>query len=378
MSVDPKKKGLDKTLGMNPEGVKTHLMQAMPAGDAEAIKKRLLALGLDPNAPAGDVPAPPQGAAGPARLQRAANGTVMANLPQNAARAPGSVPPPQMQAQLPPQQQQPPNVTKPINRGEVLAQLRQQQQGIQPGRPPSGGQQVAAPVQDHRVAQQQQGSMIPQGRMPQSVMPPAPPMKPCAPNKADPRLMILKDPNGPQAAGFRVLRDTLLAKKLPGILAVSSAEAGEGKTTCAINLALALAEGRNEKFLLVDGHFAAPALAEALGVDKNAPAQAGPFTLSVLTPNLHVASIKDTANYVDFSTLTGLFQSFHRAGYRHIIVDAPPIENSPEGNLLLQLAGGVLIVVRSGKTTNNKLRKAVDRIGADKAVGVTLMDAPGA
>ncbi len=215
--------------------------------------------------------------------------------------------------------------------------------------------------------------------VPQSVMPPmgAAPLKPCNPSQ-DPRLILMNDPNGSQASGFRILRDTLFSKGLPKVLAISSAEEGEGKTTCAVNLALAIAEQRQGpmgKILLVDGHFADPTLVSLLGIDTSVPVTAGPFVLAQLTPSLHVASIPSAQQYVDFSTLARLFDSFHRSGYQHIILDTPPIEGSPEGNLLLNLAGGVLLVTRAGQSTTAAFKKAVERVG-EKALGVALMDAP--
>jgi len=227
-----------------------------------------------------------------------------------------------------------------------------------------------------------------------AVMPVAQPLRPMAPQPtmiepamplcaptADPRLVMLAAPDGPQAAGFRITRDTLLAKGLPGIVGVSSPKPGEGKTTCAINLALALAEDRQQKVLLLDGHFAAPALAEILGVDHRVTPPwpwSAPFTLSALTPSLHVATVAaapgQSSAYIDFASLARLLGSFHRAGYRHVVIDMPSID-SAEANLVLQLAGGVLLAVRSGVSTTVSLRKAADRIGAKKALGVTLMDA---
>ncbi len=214
---------------------------------------------------------------------------------------------------------------------------------------------------------------------------PAPsPMKTCSPT-ADPRLVMLADPKGPQAAGFRLLRDTLVAKGMPRVLAVSSPESGDGTTTCAINLAIALAEDPTKKVLLLDANFAAPAIGELLGVDETEASRSwcAPFTLSALTPSLHVATLapraghgRQSSSYVDFTTLARLLEAFQRGGYHYIVLDTPPVESSPEAALLLHLAGGVLLAVRSGSSTTGALRRCVDRIGLEKAVGVTLMDAP--
>jgi Mrp family chromosome partitioning ATPase len=198
----------------------------------------------------------------------------------------------------------------------------------------------------------------------------APAMKACAPTK-DARLVMIADPDGAQATGFRVLRDALLGKGFPPVLAVTSARPGEGKTTCALNLALALAEQRMGKVLLVDGTFAAPAIGKILGVDRSAPAQAPPFTLSYMTSFLHVATSAPKA-FVDAATLARSLHSFHRGGYRHVIVDAPAVDGA---SMILQVTAKALLVVRAGRTKARELRRAVDAIGPRKSLGVTLMGA---
>src|SRR5262245_22729935 len=55
----------------------------------------------------------------------------------------------------------------------------------------------------------------------------------------DPRLTMLLGPGSPQAEAYRLLEHRLNAKTAPRVIAVTSAERGAGKTTCAANLALA-------------------------------------------------------------------------------------------------------------------------------------------
>lgn len=201
-----------------------------------------------------------------------------------------------------------------------------------------------------------------------------PQVKPCSPT-ADPRIVMLADPHGAQAAGYRALRDTLITKNVPRLLAVSSAEAGEGKTTCAINLALALAEHSNERVVLLDASFESPAIADILGVDDSGPSWLAPFTLSALTPSLHVATLlrREEGAYTDVSTLARTLGALHRAGYQRVVMDTAVVsgENMP----VLSLAGGVLLATRAGSSKQRALRKVVDKIGAERCVGVMLLDA---
>src|SRR5262245_32000932 len=60
------------------------------------------------------------------------------------------------------------------------------------------------------------------------------------PVRPDRRLVLLREPESASARGYRSLRHRLLAHSDPRVIAVTSAEPGEGKTSCAVNLALSL------------------------------------------------------------------------------------------------------------------------------------------
>src|SRR5262249_3294469 len=76
------------------------------------------------------------------------------------------------------------------------------------------------------------------------------PVAPPPPEQLDRRLILVTEPHSPRAASFRLLRDSLVAKSMPRVVAVTSAAPKEGKTTCAANLALALAEQPGTRVLL--------------------------------------------------------------------------------------------------------------------------------
>src|SRR5262245_20595958 len=77
----------------------------------------------------------------------------------------------------------------------------------------------------------------------------------------DARLVLVDDPDSERAAAFRVLRHHLLEAGRPQVVVVSSPRPGEGKTTAAINLALALSECGRAKVLLVEANVRRPQLA---------------------------------------------------------------------------------------------------------------------
>ena len=86
-------------------------------------------------------------------------------------------------------------------------------------------------------------------------------------SRLDPRLTLLSNPDSPQAKAFRLLRHKLGKHADPRLIAVTSAERGEGKTTCAVNLALAIAEETLTRVLLFEANVRQPALARMFGFE---------------------------------------------------------------------------------------------------------------
>src|SRR5262249_45989884 len=58
------------------------------------------------------------------------------------------------------------------------------------------------------------------------------------PESLDARLVMLRDPTSSQARAYRALRHRLLSTPDIRVIAITSARPGDGKTTCAANLAL--------------------------------------------------------------------------------------------------------------------------------------------
>lgn len=244
-----------------------------------------------------------------------------------------------------------------------------------------------APAPSHALART--AAMVPSPAAPMPLARPLPQPQPPPPRVTsrtiDPRLVMLTEPDSARAAGFRRLRDNLIAKGLPRVLAVSSASQHDGKTTCAMNLALALAEHTPARILLVDGNFFAPSLADIFSIDETTPAALAvdawlaPYRFAELTPCLHVAAIVlrrgEAPPRFDKQRFDMLLDRLCRVGYDHLIIDTPAIEGSAMVGQLLGGVDGVLLAVRSGVTTARELRRAIDDIPGNKALGVALMNA---
>ncbi len=204
----------------------------------------------------------------------------------------------------------------------------------------------------------------------------------------DRRLTLMLDPDSERAAQFRVLRHHLLEVGRPQCVVVSSPHNGEGKTTTAINLALALAECGRAKVLLVETHLRRPQLAsvfklvppwcfaEQLAAHRHQPMM--PWSL-VDIPQLwlHVAAINpriEKTQLLDGPAFAIAMERLRLGGYDHIVIDAPPVLGSADVNLMADAADAVLLTLRARVTTTRDLRKAIDQIGAAKVAGTVLVE----
>lgn len=201
----------------------------------------------------------------------------------------------------------------------------------------------------------------------------------------DPRLILFSDPDSPRAASFRLLRDNLLAKQTPRIIAVSSSEAGEGSTTCAINLAFAMCERPLARVLLLEGNFFAPELGEIFQIDAStAPAPTmdlpwlAPYRVSEVVRGLHVAAVVWPAGTpppgFDKRWFDMVIEYLSAEAYDHLIIDAAALDGSAASAQIVSVADGTLFAVRSGGTTSRALRRAAEQLPRDRVLGVALIE----
>lgn len=206
----------------------------------------------------------------------------------------------------------------------------------------------------------------------------------------DPRLALVADPDSERSAAFRVLRHHLLELGRPQVVIVSSPRIGEGKTTTAVNLALALAECARSTTLLVETHVRRPQLAavfqvvppwcfaEQLAAHRHQPAM--PWSL-IDIPQLwlHVAAINPRlhqSQLLDGPAFAIAMERLRLAGYDHIVVDAPPVLGSADVNLMTDAADSVVFALSARRSNARDLRRAIDQLGSSKIAGTVLLQDP--
>lgn len=204
-----------------------------------------------------------------------------------------------------------------------------------------------------------------------------------------PMVITHHDPGAIASEAFRVLRTNLqfmgLDKPVKTIL-ITSATPGEGKTTTAINLAIAFAQ-TGAKVLLVDADLRRPTVAKVLGLEnwkgltsalltQDEPeeflAQTQINGLSVLTSG---PLPPNPAELVGSGRMERLLQHLAEQ-FDVVIVDTPPVLAVTDACVLAPKVDGVLMVVRSGKVEREKAVRAKEALTAVKAnlLGAVLGD----
>jgi len=204
----------------------------------------------------------------------------------------------------------------------------------------------------------------------------------------DGRLVLLAEPDSERAASYRVLRHHLLEQGAPQVVVVTSPRAGDGKTSVAVNLALALAECGRARVLLVETHVQRPQLAslfrfvppwcfaEQLAAHRHQPLLPWGF-VDIPQLWLHVAAINpriEQSQLLDAPAFAIAMERLRLAGYDHIVIDCPPVVGSADVNLIQDAADGTVIVMRGKKNTARDLRRAIEQLSPARVLGTVLIE----
>jgi Mrp family chromosome partitioning ATPase len=206
------------------------------------------------------------------------------------------------------------------------------------------------------------------------------------PSSLDPRLVVLCEPSSAAARNYRLLQHRLVARSDPRVIAVTSAVPGEGKTTCAANLALVLADQTFARVLLIEANVRRPALAKTFGFE---PADSfidqlvqgldtrPPYLVArIRSTRLHVAALRASTprgQRLDRLRL-GLALSELRRHYDYIVIDAASVFESADADIVGECADGVVIAARAARSRRGPLRRAIDQLSPAPMLGVVLLD----
>ena len=203
-------------------------------------------------------------------------------------------------------------------------------------------------------------------------------------------------PVGPLAEEFRLIKRQLLVTrrrvadsdqvdKARSVL-VCSARPRDGKTFCAVNLALSMAAERDTEVLLVDADVAKPDVLRRLGM------QDGPGLLDALAdqtidveslvlqtdvPQLSVLpagakTAMDTELLASARTEAVIRRLLDANPRRLLIFDSPPALAASPAAVLAMLVGQVMLVVRADRTPETEIGQAADLLDGCQHIQLVL------
>jgi exopolysaccharide/PEP-CTERM locus tyrosine autokinase len=200
---------------------------------------------------------------------------------------------------------------------------------------------------------------------------------------------------GPLAEELRLVKRHLLRavaahKNMPEAkrrsVLVASSQPDEGKTFCALNLALSLAGEQDVEVLLVDGDFPKPEILAHLGVEP------GPGLVDALAdPSADVESFVVRTDIEGLSVLPSgrqannvpellasertrdVLDALAAADPRRIILfDSPPVLMASSAGVLASHVGQVLVVVRADQTVEADLKETIGLLSASNDIALVL------
>jgi capsular exopolysaccharide synthesis family protein len=195
----------------------------------------------------------------------------------------------------------------------------------------------------------------------------------------------------PRAESYRQLRTNLQFANVSGkakSVVVTSSLPGEGKSTTAVNLAIALAQA-GQVVCLVDADLRRPMVAEYLGLERNAglttvligDADVNEMMQPWGEDNLFVlASGKIPPNPSELlgsDEMKQLVNQLEQA-FDTVIIDVPPLLPVTDAAVLSQHVGGVMVVVGAQKSRVQDIEKSISAltlVGA-RILGVVLNRLP--
>jgi exopolysaccharide/PEP-CTERM locus tyrosine autokinase len=203
-------------------------------------------------------------------------------------------------------------------------------------------------------------------------------------------------PVGPLAEEFRLIKRQLnitrarvaegpMPDKARTVL-ICSARPEDGKTFCAVNLALSMAAERDTEVLLVDADVAKPDVLRRLGLDDGPgllDAIADGYLdvetlvrktdvggLSVLPAGTGIAT--DTELLASARTKAVIARLLDANPRRIVIFDSPPALAASPASILAMLVGQVMLIVRADRTPESELRQAVSLLDGCEHIALVL------
>ena len=195
-------------------------------------------------------------------------------------------------------------------------------------------------------------------------------------------------PDAPELDSYKVLRtkiQQLTKEKGWNTVMITSAEAGEGKTFTAVNLALTFARAYNQTVMLVDCDFRRQSIQKMMGFESDAGlidylVDGRPLSEFIIWPGIDKLTlisggrtVEDSSELLDSARMKDLVQELKtRYDDRYILFDVPPVLGSADALALAPYVDCIVMVVAEGRSSMRSVQKAVEAIPQEKFLGFVM------
>ncbi len=167
-----------------------------------------------------------------------------------------------------------------------------------------------------------------------------------------------------EMTGLRVSLEVALTERIPRVVIFLASQGGEGTSTVAAQFAQTLSSDPRLRILLVDLHARHPRYAadgrplKARHGGHHEPAAGGPPAAHGLDV-LPLTGARLQQGAMSPQSLREILDAVG-SGYDWIVLDGPPVLESPDATTLAAVADGILVVVQAGRTKRPVLARSVD------------------
>jgi succinoglycan biosynthesis transport protein ExoP len=185
---------------------------------------------------------------------------------------------------------------------------------------------------------------------------------------------LLRDPRSPFSESFRALRTSMRlssTSRQSKVIAVTSCQPAEGKSTVSVNMAAAFAQG-GKKVALVDTDMRRPSVYKRLRMEGGkglSEVLTGYYTLDEVTQTHETLTTLDVipsgtvpplpADLLASDQMSEVVRQL-RERYDYVIFDTPPVLSVTDPAIVAAQADGMVLVIRQGYCTRRMLARAAE------------------
>lgn len=190
------------------------------------------------------------------------------------------------------------------------------------------------------------------------------------------------------AEQFRIIKRPLLtkafSKKNNNLIMITSALAGEGKSFCAVNLAMSIASEMDHRVLLIDADVGRPTIPNILGFENKIglmdiliedSVDVADVLIKTSIEKLSLISVgavhpHATELLASQAMLMLLDELAQRYNDRIVIFDSPPVLLTSEARVLAERMGQIVLVVEAERTAQQTLKHVINQFGASSDISL--------